>query len=167
MNTAVISDCNRYRYELHRDVPLLWKTAPLMFIGVNPSTADADTDDATIRKMRGFAVRLGYSEFMVGNVFAYRATDVRELATVERHAVVGFDNPRHLANMIDRAGMIIPCWGDTGKVPKSLREQFNVMRTTLLLSGKPVRIFGLTNGGDPLHPLMLSYETQLKEWSEL
>jgi hypothetical protein len=138
-----------------------------MYIGVNPSKATADIDDATIRKMRGFAVRFGYSSFMVGNVFAYRATDVRELATVERHAVVGFDNPRHLADMMRRAGMIVPCWGDTNKVPKSLRGQFGIMRTALALSGKPIRIFGLTNGGDPLHPLMLSYETQLKEWSEL
>jgi len=165
--SAIISACGRYRYELHRDVPILWKTAPLMFIGVNPSTADAETDDATIRKMRGFAVRLGYSEFMVGNVFAWRATDVRELATVERHAVVGFDNPRHLSAMMARAGMIIPCWGDTNKVPKSLHGQFTIMRTALTMCGKPVRIFGLTNGGDPLHPLMLSYETQLKEWSAL
>ena len=53
------------------------------FFGVNPSTADASSDDSTVRKWRGFTQRWGGSRFIVGNVFAYRSTDVRQLAAVE------------------------------------------------------------------------------------
>ena len=76
---AVISNCGMYRYRLDRMVS---DSGPVYaFFGVNPSTADASVDDATVRKWRGFVQRWGGSRFIVGNVFAYRATDVNELAT--------------------------------------------------------------------------------------
>lgn len=165
--TAIISECGEYRYRLERQIaPLLndWH-APVLFIGVNPSTADANLDDATIRKMRGFTLRWNFTRLMVGNVFGYRATDVKRLADVEHP--VGAENYAHLQQMIKECAFVVPCWGDSHKVPKRLRTQFKVVRSMLLLCNKPVRIFGLTNGGDPLHPLMLSYDTPLREWSEL
>jgi Uncharacterized protein conserved in bacteria len=165
--SAVLSECGKYRYELERQIaPLLndWHK-PVVFIGVNPSTADADTDDATIRKMSGFTLRWGFTRFMVGNVFAYRSTDVTQLPA--RHDAVGPENMGHLHSMIQNAAFVVPCWGNTNKVPKSHRVQFTIVRTLLQVHQVPVRIFGLTNGGDPLHPLMLSYDTPLQEWSKL
>ena len=77
--SAIISHCGKYRYRLDRMVS---DSGPVYaFFGVNPSTADASVDDATVRKWRGFVQRWGGSRFIVGNVFAYRATDVNELAT--------------------------------------------------------------------------------------
>ena len=77
--SAIISHCGKYRYRLDRMVS---DSGPVYaFFGVNPSTADASVDDATVRKWRGFVQRWGGSRFIVGNVFAYRATDVKELAT--------------------------------------------------------------------------------------
>jgi hypothetical protein len=70
---AIISPCGLYRYRLERTVAM---TGPVYaFFGVNPSTADASIDDATVRKWIGFTKKWGGSRFIVGNVFAYRSTD--------------------------------------------------------------------------------------------
>ena len=72
--SAIISHCGTYRYRLDRMVS---DSGPVYaFFGVNPSTADASVDDATVRKWRGFVQRWGGSRFIVGNVFAYRATGI-------------------------------------------------------------------------------------------
>ena len=165
--SATLSACEQYRYRLERQVaPLLNDHhEPVLFIGVNPSTADAIEDDATIRKMSGFILRWGFTRFMVGNVFGYRATDVKELADIVDP--VGLDNYTHLRQMIKECAVIVPCWGNQSKVPKHLRVQFNVVRSFLLLQAKPVMVFGLTNSGDPLHPLMLPYTTPLQLWSKI
>ena len=75
--TAILSPCRSFRYRLERDVSHDGLVAAI--IGVNPSVADAEIDDATIRKDMGFARRFGWRKIIKGNKFAYRATDVREL----------------------------------------------------------------------------------------
>ncbi|WP_434663549.1 DUF1643 domain-containing protein [Paraburkholderia sp. A3BS-1L] len=162
--SAIISQCGQYRYRLDREVP---RDRPVngslvfAYFGVNPSTANASIDDATVRKWRGFGKRWGATRFIVGNAFAYRATDVRALSTVQ---AVGPENDRYLAEIIAEADILVPCWGDRGKVPAHLRNRFDAVLAALSASGKPVVTFGLTKGGDPKHPLMLSYETQLIPW---
>lgn len=62
-------------------------------------------------------------------------------------------------------GILVPCWGDRGKVPPHLRHHFDALKRLIFASTKPVKIFGLTAGGDPKHPLMLGYDTQLVDWA--
>lgn len=161
--SATLSDGGLYRYRLYRGVSLLGSPRPILFIGVNPSTADAEQDDATIRKMIGFTAAWGYSSFLVGNVFAYRATDVRELATVPDPSG-GTENINHLRAMIDECEFVVPCWGNESKVPRRLHAHFHIVRMMLRLYQKPVYTFGLTQSGDPKHPLMLPYTTELVRW---
>jgi len=73
--SAIISPCGKFRYRLERDVQPEGKV--FAFFGVNPSTADASLDDATVRKWIGFSKVNGARRFVVGNVFAYRSTDVK------------------------------------------------------------------------------------------
>lgn len=171
--SAIISPCGKYRYRLERQIdpsliamakpgPLNGKT--IAFFGVNPSTADASVDDATVRKWMGFCARWGAPRFIVGNVFAYRATDVKELAKVEDPH--GPDIGDHITDIISEADILVPCWGNTSKVPPALRDFFDVLTDALLSSGTPVRCFGLTKSGDPIHPLMLGYSTQLVSFYE-
>lgn len=85
--TAIISPCGKYRYRLDRSVA---DSGPVYaFFGVNPSTADASIDDATVRKWRGFISRWGGSRFIVGNeVFRHRPGFLiphRDQCTVVRH----------------------------------------------------------------------------------
>lgn len=131
--SAVISPCGVYRYRLERTIGL--QQGPVYaYFGVNGSTATATEDDHTVRKWIGFTKVFGGSRFVVGNVFGYRATDVRELAAAMDP--IGPDNALHLDNLMEQ----------------------------LVQSGKPVMTFGLTNSGDPKHPLTLGYDTPLVEW---
>lgn len=155
--SAVLSDCGRYRYRLDRTMG--WPGPVFAFFGINPSTADASIDDATVRKWRGFTRRWNGSRFIVGNVFAYRATDVRELAKAEDP--VGPLNSLHLIEIAAAADVLVPCWGDRNKVPQQLRRHIDDCLDLLHDTGKPVKSFGLSKGGDPLHPLMLGYATEL------
>lgn len=160
--SAIISHCGKYRYRLDRMVS---DSGPVYaFFGVNPSTADASVDDATVRKWRGFVQRWGGSRFIVGNVFAYRATNVRKLASVGDP--FGNANGDHITDIINEADILVPCWGKTGKVPPSLQFAFDVLMDALVSSGKPVKHFGVTAAGDPKHPLMLGYSTPLMVWGE-
>ena len=161
---AVISDCGSYRYRLDRDVDPLLGGPVYAFFGVNPSTADANLDDATVRKWRGFVSRWGGSRFIVGNVFAYRATDVRELASCADP--VGKENLAYLLMIAAEADIIVPCWGNVAKVPRSVRHQFQITLDAVSGFGKPVCAFGASKSGDPLHPLMLGYDTPLIDWAE-
>lgn len=161
---AVLSACGRYRYRLDRivnDTLLLpgFDGTVVCYAGVNPSTADAEAEDATTRKWRGFAQRLGAWRYIAINPFALRARDVRELGRADDP--VGPDNDAYIDAAIAEADVLVPCWGDRGKVPAPLRPRLDALLDRMRVSGKPVLVFGLTRGGDPLHPLMLGYDTLL------
>ncbi len=158
--SAVISECGKYRYSLDRDVAETG--AVFAYFGVNCSTADASIDDQTVIKWIGFTKRNGGRRFIVGNPFAFRSTDVKNLATCPDP--VGPDNQRHILEIIAAADVIVPCWGSRAKVPEKLRPHFDALKMLIFASGKPVKIFGLTKSGDPKHPLMLGYDTPLIPW---
>lgn len=135
----------------------------VVFLGVNPSTADASVDDHTVRRWIGFTLRWGvYAGFDVGNLFALRSTDVAALA--EAPDPVGPDCDEHLRSMLHGATAVVPCWGCRKKLPEHLRERIDQVRSLIAASGLPVYVLGLTKGGDPLHPLRLPYSTPLMEW---
>ena len=156
-NSAEISRCGKYRWRLDRDVNC-GETVGL-FIGCNPSTADAFEDDATVRKWNGFARKLKLKKYIVINLFAYRATDVKELQNA--NDVFGHGFERYYLNAITEADIIIPCWGSRHKIPQRFNSYINDTIRFLSFLTKPVYVFGLTKSGDPKHPLMLPYTTPL------
>lgn len=157
---CILSECELFRYLLER---LLNETGIVVaFVGVNPSKATKDVPDQTDRKWRGFGRLMGARSVLYGNPYAYRATDVSELASAVDP--IGPDNDHHLRAMFAEADIIVPCWGSRDKIPMRLHERLFVVRRLIRESGKPVRIFGLSKSGDPLHPLMLAYKTELVEW---
>lgn len=161
--SAVISPCGLHRYRLDRNLwPVNSGGKVFAYFGINPSTADATFDDATVRKWRGFTERNGGERFIVGNVFSYRATDVHELARAQSPQGPGFW--AELVQILAEADILVPCWGSRSKVPERLRPQIDGLLELLTASGKPVMHFGLTSGGDPKHPLMLAYSTPLRPW---
>ena len=158
--SAIISPCGQYRYRLEREVGMNGLT--FAYFGINPSTADAQLDDATVRKWIGFTKVNGGRRFIVGNVFAFRSTDVKALMRADDP--IGSENRAHLMQIAADADVLVPCWGDTKKVTGALRHAFGHLFVELIATGKPVKTFGLTAGGDPKHPLMLGYNTELVEW---
>ena len=74
---ATFSRCGRYRYSLWRR----WEEdAPyVLWICLNPSTADAEEDDPTLRRCMGFAQDWGYGASYTANLFAWRATKPQDM----------------------------------------------------------------------------------------
>ena len=80
--SAIISACGQYRYQLTREAHDQFATrGPALFIMLNPSTADAELDDPTIRRCRGFAKAWDCAGIVVANLYALRATDPAALWT--------------------------------------------------------------------------------------
>lgn len=155
--SAIFSACGRYRHRLDRDVQLFGVVAVL--VGVNPSTAGAQQNDHTIAKEIGFAKVHGWSRIIKVNVFDWVATDVGELAQVQQPASP--ENSSFVSAAAGEGDVLVPCWGDRAKVPRELHPRIDELLMLLGASQKPMFCFGLTAGGDPRHPLMLSYETAL------
>lgn len=158
--TAIISDCGRYRYRLERQCAGEGATAIIM---VNPSTANAYTDDATIRKLRGFGDRNQWGRLIVGNLFAYRATDVRNLGKTTDPAGLP-ENDMHLMRMFREADRIIVAWGPITKQPRYHRGRWRKVMD-LIDDGREVfRIGAPAQCGHPKHPLMLPYDSPIVPW---
>lgn len=161
--SAIISPCGLYRYRLERECcPAFEGSKVFAYFGVNPSTADASLDDATVRKWRGFTTRNGGHRFIVGNVFTFRSTDPGALS--QQDDPFGPQWIEHLGGIIADADVLVPCWGRLNKMPKDLRGAPAQLLANLLRTGKPVLHFGVTACGQPMHPLMLGYDTPLTAW---
>lgn len=153
---ASISECGRYRYMLERS----WDTRQpiLAWCMLNPSTADHETDDPTIRKCVGFSRRWGYGGIVVVNLCAYRATDPRELKKCE--SPVGPLNVSHVVSHFASGGVV--AWGNS--VPKRGLAYRVISEIRHIATVSLVWSLGLTKHGQPRHPLMLPYTTERQQW---
>ena len=158
--SAVISACGKYRYRLDRYGAHGGRS--LMFIMVNPSTADAETDDPTIRKCKGFAARNGFDHVMVGNLFAFRATDVKDLRTAADP--VGTENDAHLHVMLMEADTVIAAWGALNKLPEILRRRWREVVHLVDRVPHQLNMIGICADGHPKHPLMVGYNAKIEPW---
>lgn len=159
--SAIISPCGKYRYRLERDGPGEGATAIIM---VNPSTADATENDATIRKLIGFGKVHEWGKLIVGNLFAYRATDVRELGKTADP--VGPDNGYRLAEIFLDAERVIFAWGPIAKQPKYQRGRWReVAELARKMHSAPLCIGEPCADGHPRHPLMPPYSSPITPWS--
>src|SRR5437868_5145783 len=108
---AVISQCGRYRYVLTRQGGTGERSAA--FILLNPSTADATTDDPTIRRCIGFSRLWGCGRIAVLNLFAFRATQPGDLKRVADP--VGPENKTWFGRSLDDIdGPVVCGWGIHG-----------------------------------------------------
>lgn len=148
---ALISECGTFRYRLWRR----WdsKLAPLGFVMLNPSTADASEDDPTIRKCIGFAKRLGFGAIEVVNLYAFRATYPLDLAKAGYQ--VGPENDVHIEWVAAHTGGNMVCaWGSNARGHARAAELLKKLRDW----GVKPRALQLNAGGVPAHPGRLSYE---------
>lgn len=162
--SAVISPCGRYRYRLDRECGEAYPgSLVIAYFGINPSTADASKDDPTVRKWRGFTERNNGHKFIVGNLFSYRSKNPKGL--VNDPSPNDEAHWTHIRQIIAEADILVPCWGNRSKIPRAKRYATGELLELLLASGKPVVHFGTTKSGDPLHALMLGYDTPLIPWN--
>lgn len=153
--SAVISPCGTFRYELRRTWDSLLPV--LVFVMLNPSTADAEKDDATIRKCMGFAQRFGFGGIVVVNLFAYRARDPKDLKAAG--FPVGPENDAAILRAI-QGGQVICAWGANAN--RTPRPAYVVKM--LQAAGVQPKCLAITGDGFPAHPLMLSYDRPLLDY---
>lgn len=149
---ASISECGEYRYRLSR----IWdeRKKPLVFLMLNPSTADAMTDDPTIRRCMGFARRERAGGLVVVNLYGLRATNPKRLW--DHTDPIGPTNDRHLVRAASE-GKLVCAWG--GNAPSN-----RVAYVRALLDRHRWSCLGTTQAGAPRHPLYIRSDQPLERY---
>jgi len=148
---AVFSSCHQYRYALWRR----WTDGPqVLFVMLNPSTADEHVDDPTIRRCIGLAQRWGYGALTVGNLFAYRTSSPVVLKHAE--SPIGELNDEWLCKLQQSSTITVAAWGNHGVYLKRSDEVRRMLKSAYTL--------GLTQLGQPRHPLYVANTSQSYLW---
>ena len=150
---AVISDCGHYRYLLRR----VWDHAKprALICGLNPSTADANKEDASSRSFVRLTRELGFGSYETVNMYGWRATDPKALRGVAD--AIGADNDRIIEGAVSRCDLVICAWGVHGD-PSRARRLYEIV-----LAARPAAYcFGRTKSGAPKHPLYIKSGTPLE-----
>lgn len=153
--SAMFSECSRYRYVLRRD----WGDAGapfVLFCMTNPSTAEANVDDPTIRKDIYFTRMMGFTSCVMVNVMDFRATDPKVLLNVNPRSDT---NLPFIVDMAGQASRVIVAWG--ALKPPLRRYADDVVRA---LAGYQLYCMGRTKDNSPRHPLYLRNDAKLMEW---
>lgn len=153
-------DGQLYRYELWR----IWDSSKplLVFIMLNPSTADIDNNDPTVERCERRARREGFGGVFVLNIFAFRATDPNDMKAVDDP--IGRMNDFFIRNMMMAAKhqghTLIVAWGAHGRYRDRARDVANHAKEI----GVKLFALGLTNQYEPRHPLYLKNDAKLIPW---
>jgi len=162
LRSAELSDCGQYRYLLSRNWPMLLiqpkKTFALAFIMLNPSTADDKVDDPTIRRCMSFARREGYSGIHVVNLYAFRATDPKNITKIKDPERIGPANNFFIKQVVAECPEVVVAWGSHAFAQRRAKEVVKI------LSGVSIKCLGVNKDGSPKHPLFVPGNTQLIIW---
>ena len=191
---AVFSSDQVYRYWLTRDLTagLLVKPDILStcaFVMLNPSTADANFDDPTIRKCKKLARLWGHTRLVIVNLFAYRATDPKNMWNAWRvgsSGIVGDDNDHHITKAVQDArsmppyliqnsdeirvvvrhpGRVVAAWGRGGTHNKEALRFFRYRcEAVCKLIGTELTCLKENSDGTPVHPLYQPDDSEPMRW---
>ncbi len=156
---AEISDDGRYRYKLSR-----WWSDDLgidavVWMMLNPSTADAEQDDATIRRCIGFSQRWGYDGLVVVNLFALRSTDPK--AMFANPDAIGGRRNRDTVLYEAKGRDVVVAWGAN---VDGVAAYTNLLATRVQEVARSITCLGVTKGGHPRHPVRLPYAAERVAW---
>ena len=153
--TASFSSCRKYRYSLSR----IWDKQKkfVLFIGLNPSTADEKVDDPTIRRCVNYAKKWGYGGFIMVNLFAYRATLPSNLKKVKYP--VGRDNDKYIVKLSKKADITVAAWGNNGNLYNRDKHVLSLVPNLMCLK--------VNKSGQPAHPLYLKKDLKLTKFARL
>ena len=156
-STADFSPCRTWRYTLWRR----WKDGGkiVAFLCLNPSTADEVQNDPTIRRCIRFAQDWGYDGLCMTNIFAFRATDPKDMKAALDP--VGPDNDMWLKKIVDEALLVVAAWGTHGNFKGRDADVTKILYSAMMRNGKDIRCLGLTKRGSPKHPLYLRKDSEL------
>jgi hypothetical protein len=150
---ATMSDDGLYRYHLWRRVSSDPRT--VLWIMLNPSTADASVDDPTIRRLIGYARAWGYGTLWVVNLYAGRATKPADLWEMEDPG--GPRNGRHLEEAAHAADLVVGGWGANAPIGR-------VWWAINYVGAGRIHALATTKAGQPRHPLYLKADLVPVPW---
>ncbi|MHC6178781.1 DUF1643 domain-containing protein [Clostridium sp. JNZ X4-2] len=153
---AFIDLTGKYRYTLSR----IWNenSGKVVFILLNPSTADTFEDDTTVKKCISFAKHWNFGSLEIVNLFAYRCTDAKSLKNVSDP--VGIKNNQYILKAVKNADKIIAGWGNGSDFCNRASD------VLCLLKSYKLYCLEINKTGSPKHPLFLSLDTELKEYKQ-
>lgn len=173
---ARISSCGKYRYKLWREWrgihdPKNWRwlggndgageplgePKSVLFVMLNPSTADGETDDPTIRRCAGFARAWKFERLEVVNLYAYRATKPADLFAFQAQGgdPIGWENSEIIEQAARDSGLVVCAWGANAD------NAFHVEEVRGWMRDRPHFALGFTKDGYPRHPLYVRMDAQL------
>jgi hypothetical protein len=156
---ARLSVDGRYRYYLTR----YWDRVEdpserVTWVMLNPSTADANIDDQTIKRCKHYSRFWGYKGLAVVNIFALRATQPTQL--VGDSDPIGPCNDEHIRYWLELSGLVMAAWGASW--PKQHARR--VADVVQMLAPYDPHCLGVTKTGQPWHPSRLGNELRPQEW---
>lgn len=160
--SANLSDDGRYRYLLTRS----WGRGSRMgWIMLNPSTADHERDDPTIRRCMGFARRDGHAGIVVVNLYGLRVTKPVHLFDGSiSDDPNGPENRMHVENVyaqaVARGWPIVAAWGAH---PRPVRS--TALSWLMRQGSRHLSCVGWTASGDPRHPLYVRGDAPVEGWA--
>jgi hypothetical protein len=150
VGSAVLSDCEHYRYSLTRR----WSVAPmLLWLMLNPSWADAMDPDPTVTRVVGFSRDSGYGGCTIGNLYAWRHHDPKTLRNCGALGAIGPDNDEHLRRMLAECAAVVCAWG--GSLPPGGKARAADVLAMVREAGHEPLALRVTKSGQPTHPLYL------------
>lgn len=158
---AVVTPDRLYRYRLDRR----WASGPrICWVMLNPSTADANKDDMTLRLVRGYSQRWGFGALIVVNLFALRATNPDELLKHSVEYDMGPQNMAYVEDAMTEAERVMAAWGT---LPRSLSRMV-VGRITAMAYDRGITLhaLGITKDGSPRHPRFVKADVHPMIWRE-
>jgi hypothetical protein len=167
IRSATLSKDGVYRYVLHRDNLLPGMIGRVVWIMLNPSTADAEVDDPTIRRCMRYAQDWGYANVTVVNLFPLRTPDPKVLAKTLRVEPEPKDILKMNLGYIEsechwnQPGLVVCAWGTEG----GLLRRNKLVIDKLNALGVSMRVLGLTEDRHPKHPLYLKKDLKPVLWS--
>ena len=123
---------------------------------LNPSTADEQANDPTIARCETRGRDWGFGGIEIVNLFAYRATDPKDLKKAKYPE--GPENTTHLTKALDDAGLILAAWGVHGA------HRGQDQKVLADLTNYDLHVLGLTKAGLPRHPLYVGYNVKPQPW---
>lgn len=147
-SSAIFSPCRRYRYDLIRTwYGMFTKESHAVFIGLNPSTADETQDDPTVRRCIRYAKAWGHSGMHMLNIFAYRATDPKDMLMQDDPTGPSNDDVIRMICGLPSTSVVIAAWGIHGSHMDRGRQVASMLQN--------LRCLRMTKDGHPAHPLYL------------
>ncbi len=150
---AIFSDCKKYRFILWRIWDFSNIKPRLMFIGLNPSTADDREPDPTIKRVVGLAKKWGYGGIYMANLFPFITPYPEQLEENPLDRVK--ENDKYLEEYSKKSGEIVFAWG-----------AFPVMGRDLDMIKKfpNSKCLHINDDGTPQHPLYVPKNTILQPY---